>query len=87
VLYGNDDIRTLDLKTYRSNIAHVDQEPQLFLNTIEENIKFGNLNATPEDILQACQTAIAYDFIQRLDEVMQIPRERFRILICKRFCV
>ncbi|CAF4896045.1 unnamed protein product [Rotaria sp. Silwood1] len=67
-LFGNDDVKTLNLKTYRSNIALVDQEPQLFLDTIEENIKFGNPNATDKDMEEACRIAIAYDFIQKLPE-------------------
>lgn len=46
-----------------SNISYVLQTPHLFSGTIKENIKYGKLNATDEDVVNACKLVDAYDFI------------------------
>jgi subfamily B ATP-binding cassette protein MsbA len=61
-------IRTLALNDLRSNIAIVAQETVLFSATILENIRYGRLNATDEDIFEAARAAHAHDFIVRLPE-------------------
>lgn len=62
------DIRNLDLVWLRNNIGTVGQEPVLFGMTIEENIQFGNLNATKEEIIAAAKKSNAHDFIVRLPQ-------------------
>jgi ATP-binding cassette, subfamily B, bacterial MsbA len=61
---GND-VRSLSLKSLRKQIAVVSQEPILFNDTVRNNIAYGNLAATEEDIHNAARAAYAYDFIQQ----------------------
>lgn len=49
-------------------ISIVSQEPVLFGCSIEENIKYGNPDATQEDVVQAAKDANAHDFISALDD-------------------
>lgn len=58
------DIKNLKLKNLRDNIGVVFQKTELFTGTIEENIKWGNGNATKEDVVEACKIAQADDFIR-----------------------
>ncbi|MBU1108715.1 MAG: ABC transporter ATP-binding protein/permease [Candidatus Riflebacteria bacterium] len=57
------DVRTLGFASMRRFIAMVPQETLLFSGTIEENIRFGKLTATHEEIVQAAKLANAHDFI------------------------
>jgi ABC-type multidrug transport system fused ATPase/permease subunit len=63
------DIRSLNLKWLRSKIGIVSQEPTLFLGSIEENIRFGKIDATDEEIIQAAKLANAHDFIMEFPQV------------------
>ena len=58
------DLRTLTQKSLRRQIGLVTQETFLFHDTIFKNILFGRLDATPEEVFAAAQTAFAHDFIQ-----------------------
>jgi ABC-type multidrug transport system fused ATPase/permease subunit len=60
------DTRTLALKTLREQISLVLQEPLLFSGTIAENIRYGRLEASDEDVVEAARAANAHDFIMRL---------------------
>ena len=51
-----------------SNIGYVLQTPQLFSGTIMENVRYGKLNATDEEVKNALKTVAATDFIERLDD-------------------
>ncbi len=51
-----------------SNISYVLQTPHLFSGTIKDNIKYGNLNATDEQVVEACKLVDAYDFIMEFKE-------------------
>lgn len=62
------DLKTLDLTWMRQNIGVVSQEPVLFGTTIAENIKYGNINATQEDIERAAIKANAHGFISALPQ-------------------
>lgn len=62
------DIRTLDLTWYRSIIGYVGQEPVLFATSIKQNLRFGNLSATDNDIKEALVMAEAWDFVQTLED-------------------
>lgn len=57
------DYRDLDLRAFRSQIGIVLQEPFLFHGTIAENIKYGNPNASLEEVMEAAKAANAHDFI------------------------
>lgn len=60
------DVRNLTLKSLRQQISIVLQEPLLFSGSIAENIRYGRLEATMEDIIEAAKAANAHDFIMRL---------------------
>jgi ABC-type multidrug transport system fused ATPase/permease subunit len=60
------DIRDLTLKSLRENISVVLQEPMLFSGTIAENIRYGKLDASADEILTAAKRANAHDFISSL---------------------
>lgn len=68
VLLDGRDVRKLSLKSLRSHIGMVLQDPFLFSQTVAENIAYGRSNATMEDIISASKAAHAYDFIQKLSE-------------------
>jgi ABC-type multidrug transport system fused ATPase/permease subunit len=60
------DTRRLSLHALRSQLAVVLQEPLLFSGTIAENIRYGRLDATEDDVVAAAQAANADEFISRL---------------------
>lgn len=57
------DIRDITLHSLRANIATVTQDTWLFNGTILENIQYGKLDATQNEIITACKIANAHDFI------------------------
>ncbi len=61
------DIRQVALCTFLDHVALVPQETLLFGGTIRENILYGKLDATEEELEQAARSANAYEFISRLD--------------------
>jgi subfamily B ATP-binding cassette protein MsbA len=63
VRINGQDIRNYTLNSLRQNIANVSQDVFLFNGTIAENIKYGNPNATIEQIQAAAKAANAHDFI------------------------
>ncbi|MDR2735393.1 MAG: ABC transporter ATP-binding protein/permease [Puniceicoccales bacterium] len=62
------DVREMAIKDLRRNIAIVPQEPALVNDTVFNNIIWGNLAATKEDVIQAAKKAFAHDFIEKLDD-------------------
>ncbi|XP_074509789.1 ATP-dependent translocase ABCB1 isoform X5 [Sebastes fasciatus] len=71
------DIRSLNVRYLREMIGVVSQEPILFATTIAENIRYGRLDVTENEIEQAAKEANAYDFIMNLPdkfETMVGPR-------------
>jgi ABC-type multidrug transport system fused ATPase/permease subunit len=62
------DIRDLTLESLRRQISIVLQEPLLFSGTIAENIRYGRLDATMEEVMAAARAANAHDFIMKLPE-------------------
>ncbi len=64
VKVGGVDVRDYDLETLRNQVAVVLQKNVLFSGTIKENLRWGNPNASDEELVQACQLAQAHDFIQ-----------------------
>ena len=61
-------IHELPRQTLRSQMAFVLQDPFLFEATVFENIRYGRLNATDEEIVEAAKQANAHDFIEKLPE-------------------
>nr|WP_315246331.1 ABC transporter ATP-binding protein [uncultured Flavobacterium sp.] len=59
---GNE-IRSLNLNDLRNNIGIVPQDAFLFSDTIKNNIKFGNQNATDEEVIEAAKNAVVHDNI------------------------
>ena len=62
------DIRTLDRKSFLSQIALVPQETLLFGGTIRENILYGKLDATESELEEAAQKANAHEFITNMEK-------------------
>jgi len=62
------DIRDIKLKSLRKNIGIVQQDVYLFTGTVMENIRYGKLDATEEEIIQAAMNANAHDFIMELPD-------------------
>ena len=60
------DIKEYNLSDLRRNIAMVLQDTHLFTGTIMENIRYGRLDATDDEVIQAAKTASAHSFIMRL---------------------
>ena len=68
VMIDGVDLRQITLASLRENISLVLQEPLLFSGTIADNINYGRLEATKEDIIEAAKDANAHDFILRLPQ-------------------
>lgn len=64
LLLGGVDVRKYDLDVLRNAVAMVLQKNELFFGTIKENLRWGNENATDEEIEEACRLACADEFIQ-----------------------
>jgi ATP-binding cassette subfamily B protein len=62
------DITSVTQESLRSSIAYVPQEPLLFHRSIKENIAYGKLDATHDEIVAAAKLAHAHDFITKLPE-------------------
>ncbi|MBR2320051.1 MAG: ABC transporter ATP-binding protein [Clostridia bacterium] len=60
---GGVDVRQYDMDTLRGAVAMVLQKNQLFSGTIKENLRWGNPNATDEELIEACKLAQAHDFV------------------------
>ena len=63
ILVGGVDVRNYDLVTLRDNVAMVLQKNQLFAGTIRDNLRWGNENATDEELIEAAKLAQADEFI------------------------
>jgi ATP-binding cassette, subfamily B, bacterial len=71
ILLDGIDIRTIQLQSLREHISIVLQDPIMLGSTIQENIAYGRLTASYEDIVAASQAAGAHDFIRRLPQGYQ----------------
>ena len=61
-------IRDIQMSELRKHIAMVLQDTHLFTGTVRENIRYGRLDATDEEVVEAAKTASAHSFIMRLDK-------------------
>ncbi len=66
VLVDGADLRTVTQRSLREQMGMVLQDPFLFNGTVKENILFGRLNATDDEVIAAAQAVGAHDFIQHL---------------------
>jgi len=66
VLVDGIDIRTVKIKSLREQVSVVLQDPELFSGPLVENIRYGKLDATMPEIVDAAKAANAHDFIERL---------------------
>ena len=64
VKVGGRDVKDYDLEVLRDNVAMVLQKNTLFSGSIKENLRWGNANATDEELVHACKLACADDFIR-----------------------
>lgn len=64
VFVGGKNVRDYSLDTLRDSVAMVLQKNVLFSGTIRDNLKWGNADATDEEIIEACKAACAHDFIE-----------------------
>ena len=65
---GGIDVRKYDLNVLRDNVAMVLQKNELFSGTIKDNLRWGNPQATDEELIHACKLACAHDFIMAFPE-------------------
>jgi len=65
------DIRNIQIKSLREHIGIVAQDVYLFAGTVMDNIKYGKLNATDEEVFKAAKSANAHDFIMSLPDGYQ----------------
>ncbi|ADZ85126.1 ABC transporter ATP-binding protein [Cellulosilyticum lentocellum] len=68
VKVGGLDVRDYDLETLRNEVAMVLQKNVLFSGTIKENLRWGNKEASDEEIMRACELAQAAEFIEKMPE-------------------
>ncbi len=68
VKVGGVDVREYDLDALRNQVAVVLQKNVLFKGTIKENLRWGDLEATDEELIHACKLACAHDFITQFPD-------------------
>ncbi len=68
IIIDGKDIKAYERDELRRNIAMVLQDTHLFSGTVMENIRYGRLNATDEEVIEAAKTASAHSFIMRLSD-------------------
>ena len=68
IMIDGTDIKNIKREVLRKNIAMVLQDTHLFSGTVMENIRYGRLDATDEEVIEAAKTASAHSFITRLSD-------------------
>lgn len=76
LLVGGVNVKNYDIKTLRDNVAMVLQKNVLFSGTIKDNLRWGNENATDEEMEHACKLAQADEFIQKFPKKYDTRIER-----------
>ena len=81
VIVGNEDVKRYDINTLRDNVAFVLQNNTLFSGTLRDNMKWGNENATDEEIIKALKQAQAWEFVSKyndgLDHIVEQGGDNF----------
>ncbi|MCQ2734607.1 MAG: ABC transporter ATP-binding protein/permease [Alphaproteobacteria bacterium] len=93
ILVGGENVKEIRQESLRAQIAVIPQDTALFNRSIMENIRYGNINASNEDVIKAAKMAFADDFISELPNgydskvgergVMLSGGERQRIAIAR----
>ena len=68
ITVSGENINNINTKSLRSNESFVTQDTQLFHETIEYNVKIAKLNATHDEVVEACKKASIHDFIMTLPD-------------------
>lgn len=68
VFVGGKDVRDYDIESLRNQVSVVLQKNELFSGTIKENLRWGNENATDEELIHACKLAQADSFIKEFPD-------------------
>ena len=68
IIFGNDNLNSINLRSFYKNIGYISQEQFLFHGTIKDNITYGLSYKSDDDIERACQEAHIWDFIMSLDD-------------------
>jgi ATP-binding cassette, subfamily B, bacterial len=68
VVVDGDDVRALDLAALRAKMALVSQDPVIFSDSLYENVRYGRLDASNEEVLAACQAAHVTEFAEALPQ-------------------
>ena len=76
VKVGGVDVRDYDMEFLRNNVSVVLQKNVLFSGTIIENLRWGNEDATEEECIEACKSACADEFIERMPDKYNSHIER-----------
>jgi ATP-binding cassette subfamily B protein len=73
VLVGGVDVRRLDQRVLSDAVGLVPQKPYLFTGTVASNLRYGNPDATDEELWQALDVAQARDFVERMEGGLAAP--------------
>ena len=73
ILLDGKDIKSIKRNSLRKHMAFVLQDADLFEGSIRENIRYGKLNATDDEVVEAAKNANAHDFISKLPEQYDTP--------------
>lgn len=76
VCVGGVDVREYDTEALRNNVSVVLQKNVLFSGTILDNLRWGNPNATDEECIEACKSACADEFIEKMHDKYNTYIER-----------
>ncbi len=68
VLVGGRDVREYEMKALRDSVAMVLQKNVLFSGTIKENLRWGDPDATDEELIHACKLACADEFVEKMPD-------------------
>ncbi|MES2215560.1 MAG: ABC transporter ATP-binding protein [Pseudomonadota bacterium] len=68
VLVDDQDVRDVTQDSLRSSISMIPQDPSLFHRSLMENIRYGRIEATDEEVMEAAKRAHAHEFIEKLPE-------------------
>ena len=68
ILIDGQDIKKVTQESLRSHIAMIPQDPVLFHRTLMENIRYGRLDATDEEVIEAARQAHCHEFIEKMPE-------------------
>lgn len=76
VLVGDKNVKNYDLKVLRDSVSMVLQKNTLFSGTVAENLRWGNKNATDEEMKKVCKIACADEFIENMPKKYETYIER-----------